>query len=63
MMIVEVMLSEEEKDTLQDAFDILETYFAECITHESTRTKLMEKAHNAYSQLDNFLLEYEDIYE
>lgn len=62
-MTVEIMLSQEEKETLQNAFDILESYFSECIRHGSTRTKLMEKTHIAYSQLDSFLLEYEDIYE
>lgn len=58
-----VILSKEELETINKAYEILYDYTAESIRVEDSQDGLRDKARDAYNYIDCFLCEYADVYE
>ena len=58
-----IVLSREELEIINKAYEILCDFTAESIRVKDRQTELKDKAQNAYNYIDDFLCEYADIYE
>lgn len=58
-----VILSKEDLETINNAFEILEDFHANSIRVSDPLELLRMNAQTAYQAIDNFLLEYSEQYE
>lgn len=58
-----VILTQEELDAINRAWEILENYHAESIRVDDSQVDIRDKAHDAYEYIDLFLLAYSNVYE
>ena len=58
-----VVLSKEELEVINKAYEILCDYTAESIRVADSQVGLKDKAQDAYNYIDYFLCEYAEVYE